>query len=105
MTSTSVCRLCRASTVPTSRVHLFSLIGIKHKWSSRITAVLDIAVQDDDRISSYMCSKCTSRLIRLEDAIDDLDAFKKLAQSSLHAKVYRTWILVQLTSFLCTVII
>ena len=72
--------------------------------------MLDIAVQDDDRISSYMCSKCTSRLIRLEDAIDDLDAFKKLAQSSLHAqlkkrtKVYRTWILVQLTLFLCTVI-
>ena len=53
MISISVCRLCRVSTVATKRVHLFSVIGIEHEWNPRISAVLDIAVEDD-RTSPYI---------------------------------------------------
>ena len=77
MTSTTVCRQCRVSTVATKKVHLFSVIGIEHKWSST-ASILDIIVEDDDRISPYMSIKCRNRLTTLEDAINDLNAFRKL---------------------------
>ena len=57
MTSTSVCRLCRVSTVATF---------------------------------------CRNRLKKWEDPINDLNTFRKLAQSSLQAQV-PDMILVQLT--------
>ena len=56
MTSTSVCRLCRVSTVANR-----------------------------------------NRLTIWEDPINDLNAFRKLAQSSLQAQVYPDMVLVQLT--------
>ena len=46
---------------------------------------IDITV-DDDTISPYMCIKCRNRLTTWEDAIDYLNAFRKLAQSSLQAQ-------------------
>ena len=42
--------------------------------------MLDIAVEDD-RISPYMCNKCRNGLTTWKDAINDLNAFIKLAQS------------------------
>ena len=65
------------------------MIGIEHEWNPRINAVLDIAVKDD-RISPYMCIKCRNRLRTWKDAINDLNAFRKLAQSSLQAQKKRT---------------
>ena len=63
----------------------FSVIGREHEWSPKITAVLDIAVEDD-RIFPHMCIKCWNRLTTWGDAIDDLNYFRKLAQSSLQAQ-------------------
>ena len=51
--------------------------------------MLDIAVEDV-RISPHMCIKCRNRLTTWEDAINDLNAFIKLAQSSLQAEKKRT---------------
>ena len=65
------------------------MIDIEHEWSPRITAVLDIAVEDD-RISSYMCIECRNRLTTWEDAINDLNAFRKQAQSFLQAQKKQT---------------
>ena len=48
--------------------------------------VLGIAVEDD-RISPY---KCRNRLTTLKDAVNDLNAFIKPAQSSLQAQKKRT---------------
>ena len=48
--------------------------------------MLDIAVEDD-RISPY---KCRNRLTTWKDAINDLNAFIKPAQSSLQAQKKRT---------------
>ena len=70
------------SAVATYRVHLFSVIGIEHEWNPRISAVLDIAVEDD-RISPY---KCRNRLTTWKDAINDLNAFINPAQSLLQAR-------------------
>ena len=54
--------------------------------------MLDIAVEDV-RISPYMCIKYKNRLTTWEDAINDLNAFIKLAQSSLQAEKKRTKVL------------
>ena len=62
---------------------------IEHEWNPRITAVLDIVVEDD-WISPYMCIKYRKRLTTWEDAINDLNAFRKLVQSSLQAQKKRT---------------
>ena len=51
-----------------------------------ISTVLDIAVEDD-RISPY---KCRNRLTTWKDAINNLNAFIKPAQSSLQAQKKRT---------------
>ena len=75
--------------ISTSVCSLFSVIGIEHEWNPRITAMLDIAVEDD-RISPYMCIKCRNRLTTWKDAINDRNAFIKLAQSSLQAQKKRT---------------
>jgi len=79
MNSANVCRLCRASADVTKTVNLFSTIGIKHKWASRVAAILDIDVQDNDRFSPYVCYKCICRLEALENSIADHKAFRELA--------------------------
>ena len=45
---------------------------------------------EDERSSPYMCIKCRNRLATWEDAINDFNAFRKLAQSSLQAQKKRT---------------
>ena len=56
---------------------------MRNEWSSRISAMLDIIVEDDERVSPYVCYKCTHRLSLLEKAIEDRKAFRELAISSL----------------------
>ena len=55
---------------------------VEHEWNAKISVVLDIAVEDD-RISPY---KCINRLTTRKNAINDLNGFIKLAQSSLQAQ-------------------
>ena len=76
-------------------VHLFSVIGIEHEWNPRISAVLDIAVVEDGRISPH---KCRNRLTTWKDAINDLNAFIKpsifFASTEEADQGTQTWILV-----------
>ena len=65
MASVNVCRLC---TNVDKTINLFSRAGMRNEWSSRITAVLDITIEDE-RVSPYVCYKCTWRLLLLEIAI------------------------------------
>ena len=58
MTSTNVCRLDRSS------VNRFTAIGLKNKWASGISA-LQVAVDDDQMLTSHICTKCTLRLVAL----------------------------------------
>ena len=69
MTSVNVCRLC---TNVDKTINLFSRAGMRNEWSSRISAMLDITIEDDERVSPYVCYKCTCRLSLLEKAIEDL---------------------------------
>ena len=79
MASTNVCRLDSRSSV-----NLFTAIGLKNKWASRISA-LQVAVDDDQKLTSYVCTKYMLRLVALEKAEKDLHAFKQQALSSLTA--------------------
>ena len=64
----NVCRLC---TNVDKTINLFSRAGMRNEWSSRISAMLDITIEDDERVSPYMCYKCTCRLSLLEKDIED----------------------------------
>ena len=59
MASVNVCRLC---TKVDKTINLFSRAGMRNERSSRITAMLDITIEDDERVSPYVCYKCTRRL-------------------------------------------
>ena len=41
-------------------VILFNRAGIRNKWSSRISAVLDITIEDDERVP-HMCASSAQR--------------------------------------------
>ena len=59
MASVNVCRLC---TNVEKTINLFSRAGMRNEWSSRISAMLDITVEDDEGVSPYVCHKYTRRL-------------------------------------------
>ena len=59
MASVNVCRLC---TNVEKTINLFSRAGMRNEWCSRISAMLDITVEDDEGVSPYVCHKCTRRL-------------------------------------------
>ena len=59
MASVYVCRLC---TNVEKTINLFNRAGMRNEWSSRISAMLDITVEDDEGVSPYVCHKCTCRL-------------------------------------------
>ena len=77
MASTNVCWLYSRSSV-----NLFTAIGLKNKWASRISA-LQVAVDDDQMLTSHVCTKCTLRLVALEKAEIEIHAIKQQALSSL----------------------
>ena len=54
--ATICCRLCRATTNPKRTVHLFTTKGLKNRWASRISTLLEITVDEDDRLPPYVCS-------------------------------------------------
>ena len=50
--SNGFCKLC---TNVDKTINLFSRAGMKNEWSSRISAMLDITIEDDERVSPYVC--------------------------------------------------
>ena len=56
MASVNVCRLC---TNVEKTINLFSRAGMRNEWSSRISAMLDITIEEDEGVSPYVCHKCT----------------------------------------------
>ena len=64
---------------------LFSATGIQQRWASRIESLLDVPVSNRDGLSGYICQKCKIRLVSLEKAAADLNAFKQLANCSRSA--------------------
>ena len=50
---------------------------------ARISALLQVAVDDDQMLNSHVCTKCTLGLVALEKTKIDLHAFKQQALSSL----------------------
>ena len=86
MASTGQCRLCKAILVDTKNtIHLFTAKGKSNKWASRISTLLAVSVNEDDKISPHVCSMCKRRIVTLEKAATDLRAFKQLAQCTLAA--------------------
>ena len=84
MATTTECRLCKVI-LDKNAIHLFTAKGKSNKWASRISTLLDVSVDEDDKISPLVCSMCKRRIVSLENAATDLQAFKQMAQHSLTA--------------------
>ena len=66
------CGLCRASL-------------LNGDWAFRISGLLDVVVELEDKIQHYMCPKCKRWLVSLENAAEDLVNFCELAKQSQSA--------------------
>ena len=53
-----VCRLCRALVTAKKLVNLFKPAAVKQRLAPRITELLEVALDEDDGISPYICDKC-----------------------------------------------
>ena len=83
--STRSCRLCQDLVASNRAVSLYSATGIQQQWASRIESLLDVPVSNHHGLSGYICQKCKIRLVSLEKAAADLNAFKQLANCSRSA--------------------
>ena len=64
----SVCRFCGSSVAYSyHRVALFGKKTSQERLASRISALLDITLNDDDGLPNLMCSKCKRRVESLEN--------------------------------------
>ena len=81
MASTNVCRLDSRSFV-----NLFTAIGLKNKWASRISALLEVAVDEDQVLTSHVCTKCTLGLVALENTCLQTAGFELLDCTELKLK-------------------
>ena len=86
----SVCRLCGSSVAYSHhRVALFGKKASQERLASRISALLDITLNDDDGLLNLRCAKCKQSL---ETVMIDLTKFKRSvavlqSELSLHAIV------------------
>ena len=86
----SVCRLCGSSVAYSHhRVALFGKKARQERLASRISALLDITLNDDDGLLNLRCTKCKQSLEKL---MIDLTKFKRSvavlqSELSLHAIV------------------
>lgn len=78
-----VCRFCRSVVDQTKAINLFTSTSALKRWAPRLTGLLGIPVEKNDKISSYMCKQCSARVESLEKSVKDLAAFRAMAKCSL----------------------
>ena len=55
---------------------------MKHRLARRMADLLDLPVAADDGFSKYICDKCKRKVERLENAAEELEAFRRMANST-----------------------
>lgn len=55
---------------------------MKHRLARRIADLLDLPVATDDGFSRYICNKCKRKVECLENAAEELEAFRRMANST-----------------------
>ena len=63
------------------RVALFGKKASQERLAPRISALLDITLNDDEGLPNLLCAKCKRRVESLETAMMDLTKFKKEVSS------------------------
>ena len=61
-------------------------LSATHWWQKvavNLSLLLDIAVEEQDKFSSQICSRCANRVESLVKAVNDLVAFKAMARCYL----------------------
>ena len=75
----SVCRLCESSVANSH--HRFEKKASQEGLAARISALLDITLNDDEGLPNLLCAKCKRRVESLETAMMDLTKFNKEVSS------------------------
>ena len=87
----SLCRLCGSPVAyGHHRVTLFGKKASQERLASRISAVLDITLNDDDGLPNLMCAKCKRRVERLENHTWDRKSLKGLRNRLLKIRTFIT---------------
>ena len=94
----SLCRLC--GSYGHHRVALFGKKASQERLASRISAVLDITLNDDDGLPNLMCAKCKRRVESLENHTWDRKSLKGLRNRLLKIRTFITRHYIILTSLL-----
>ena len=79
------CKLCRALSDPNRSTALFTSTGIAKRLGPRISTLLQVPVDRDDGLPQYICRECNKHVAKLEEALDDLTAFRDMARCSVAA--------------------
>ena len=78
------CRLCGQNHISKNMVSLFSTAGIRHKLPARITKLIQVPVDDRDRLPTCICQECKHRVVALEKAVQGLTEFE--SNANVHTK-------------------
>ena len=87
------CRLCWEQVAENRVTHLFTRKSVERGWATRITALLEVPISQQDNLPPYVCNKCISRVSALEKATVDLAAFKRSVRTVMqeaHQSLKRT---------------
>ena len=85
----SVCRFCGSSVAYSHhRVALFGKKASQERPASRISALLDITLNDDDGLPNLMCAKCNRRVEGLENHTWGRKSLKGLKKRFLKIRTF-----------------
>ena len=88
MAAARLCRLCWENVQDKKMTNLFTNKSMQRGWASRITALLDIPLSQNDHLPHHVCTRCMTRFVSLEKSSIDLAAFKRAAMSGIeHAQM------------------
>ena len=88
MAAARLCRLCWENVQDKKMTNLFTNKSMQRGWASRITALLDIPLSQNDHLPQHVYSRCMTRFVSLEKSSIDLSAFKRAAMSGFeHAQM------------------
>ena len=97
----SVCHLCGSSVAYSHhRVALFGKKASQERLASRISALLDIMLNDDDGLPNLMCAKCKRRVESLENHTWGRKSLKGLRNHLVKIRTFITRHYIILTSLL-----
>ena len=78
------CRLCLQSVETKHSVGLFIAQGVEQKLAARLTSLLLVSILPDDGLSKYLCRKCKSSALGVEQKLQELQGMAQCSCQIMH---------------------